>query len=170
VSTKKPRDVGIHDFVAQIKQLNLYLTYLPGPLNQQLGDEEVLAIIRRSVPHWNESLIRSAQSGTTLQALTTHYQDLEELEISRQHRNRQREAQLGNRNPRRARGERREHLYQRENNYTQEARGRENQVKSNKNNKKNNNTYHQTNNNQNYGNRHGGPYQNHNNSNRWKVK
>jgi hypothetical protein len=47
VSAKKPRDMVIHIFVAQIKQLNRYLTYLPGPLNQGLGDEEVLAIIRR---------------------------------------------------------------------------------------------------------------------------
>jgi hypothetical protein len=112
VSAKKPRDMAIRDFVAQVKQLNWYLAYLPGPLNQRLGDEEMLAIIRRSVPHWNESLIRSAQSVTTLQALTTYYQDLEELEISRQHCNQRREAQSGNRNPGRARGERREHRYQ----------------------------------------------------------
>jgi hypothetical protein len=78
-------------------------------LNKRLADEEVLVILCRSVPHWNKSLIRSAQSVTTLQALTTYYQDLEELEISSQHHNRRREAQAVKRNPRRARGERREH-------------------------------------------------------------
>jgi hypothetical protein len=48
---KKPRDRAIRDFVAQIKQLNWYLLYLPGPLSQRLGDEEVIVIIHRSVPH-----------------------------------------------------------------------------------------------------------------------
>jgi hypothetical protein len=133
-------------------------------LNQRLADEEVLVIIRRSVPHWNESLIRSAQSVTTIQALTTYYQDLEELAISRQHRNRRREAQSGNRNPGRARGERKEHRYQRENNYHQVARGTENRVEPNNSIENTNNAYCQ-NNNQNYGNRCGGPYRNNSNNN-----
>jgi hypothetical protein len=145
LSAKKPKDMTIRDFIARIKQLNRYIEYLPPPLNRQLGDDEILAVIRRSVPSWSESLTRSAQTPATLQALTTYYQDLEELEITQRNRNtRRRENQQRNRNQDRGRNERRGNQYRRENNYAEQRNNVENNVNRNENNNNNENNHQNT--------------------------
>jgi hypothetical protein len=45
LSVKKPSNMGIRDFVARIRQLNRFLSYLPEPLNEKLSDNEIAAII-----------------------------------------------------------------------------------------------------------------------------
>jgi hypothetical protein len=145
MSAKKPSSFGISDFVARIKQLNRYLDYLPPPLNVRLAVDEITALIRRSVPDWNDSLVRSAQPMPTIQDLTSYYQDLEELEITRGNRNRnqrgdrsgQRERDLvGRRNNSSGRNHHRESHFNEANNNNQEATRT---VNNNNNNYNNNN-------------------------------
>lgn len=100
LSARKPSSLGIRDFVARIKQINRYMSYLPAPLNDRLDDDEITAVIRRSVPDWNDALVRSARAMPTLQDLTSYYQDLEELEVSRGSQNRNRPGGNNNRNQR----------------------------------------------------------------------
>ena len=49
--------------------------------------DTITLIIRRSVPTWNNNLVRSATRMNNIQDVTTYYQDLEELEIQSNRRN-----------------------------------------------------------------------------------
>ena len=81
-TAKKPSTMSIRDFIARIKQLNRYLPYLQGPLNTRFSDTEIVNIIQRSVPHWHNTLVRSAQVMNNIREVSSYYQDLEELEKS----------------------------------------------------------------------------------------
>ena len=82
MNARKPSAMSVRDFTARVEELNLYLPYLPPPFNTSLDDVTLTLIIRRSVPTWNNSLIRSASRMTTVQEITSYYQDLELMETT----------------------------------------------------------------------------------------
>ena len=47
-TAKKPNNMSIRDFIAQIKQLNRYLPYLQGPMNNRFSDAEIV----QNCPHY----------------------------------------------------------------------------------------------------------------------
>jgi hypothetical protein len=96
-SAKKPASMSIRDFVTRIDEINRYLPYLPPPLNEILTDKEILLVIRRSVPSWNNQLDRTAVRMNNIQEITSYYQSLEEVEI-RTNRNNNRNNNNSNNN------------------------------------------------------------------------
>lgn len=136
LSARKPSSLGIRDFVARIKQLNRFMEYLPEPLNDRLDEDEITAIIRRSVPDWNDSLVRSARPMASLQDLTSYYQDLEELEVSRNNRNRNRN---NNNRDRGGQQQERDMVARRQGNHRREVNYAERGTNNNYNNNTNNN-------------------------------
>jgi hypothetical protein len=89
-SAKKPSNMSIRDFATRIKILNGYLHFLPAPLNERISDDRLAYIIHQSVPDWKDSLIKSNTQLDNIRDITSYYQDLEELEISRSRRSRNR--------------------------------------------------------------------------------
>jgi hypothetical protein len=86
---KKPNNMTVENFIRRVKELNRYLILLPPPLNVSLTDEELFAVIKRSVPSWNNNF-RTANLRnqiTTVQELTEYYTDLEEIEYRRNNNN-----------------------------------------------------------------------------------
>lgn len=142
LSARKPSSMRIRDFVARVKQINRYLAFLPAPLNDRLDEDEITAVIRRSVPDWNDALVRSARTLANLQDLTSYYQDLEELETNCHGRNNnrqgnQRERDLVARRNKPPGGNRNNH-HRREANYA-ENNERNNEATARPNNNNNNN-------------------------------
>jgi hypothetical protein len=54
MNAKKPSNLLFEDFKQQLKELDDYLPYLPGPLNQCLGDDQLFVKLKRCVPAWQK--------------------------------------------------------------------------------------------------------------------
>ncbi len=88
LSARKPSDMNIRAFATRLRQLNRYLSQLPGPLNHRLREDEICDIITRSVPSWNRKLIESGNSRMErLGEILSYYQELESQEKRDRNRN-----------------------------------------------------------------------------------
>jgi hypothetical protein len=47
------------DFKQQLKDLDDYLPYLPGPLNQCLRDDQLFVTLKKCVPAWQKKYTKS---------------------------------------------------------------------------------------------------------------
>jgi hypothetical protein len=54
MNAKKPSNLRFEDFKQRLEELNDYLPYLPGPLNQHLGDDQLFVTLKKCVPAWQE--------------------------------------------------------------------------------------------------------------------
>jgi hypothetical protein len=91
MNAKKPANMTLQTFKRRITELNRYLPYLPGPLNQRLNDAMIFTTIKKCVPAWQQIYIQSnarAMIGT-IDELIDYYEALEDQET----KNRERRAQ-----------------------------------------------------------------------------
>ena len=78
---RKLRHIKVKEFVTQIKEINHYLPFLPPPFSNSLDADELFAIVKKSLPSFDE-LFRSNNAKTTvttLNQLETYYMDLAEV-------------------------------------------------------------------------------------------
>ncbi len=68
MNAKKPSNLRFEDFKQQLKELNDYLPYLPGPLNQHLGDDLLFVLLKKCVPAWQKKYTLTV---THVRTLTT---------------------------------------------------------------------------------------------------
>jgi hypothetical protein len=54
MNAKKPSNLGFEDFKWWLEELNDYLSYLPGPINQHLGDDQLFVTLKKCVPAWQK--------------------------------------------------------------------------------------------------------------------
>ena len=81
LNIRKPCHIKVKEFVTHIKEINRFLPFLPPPFNSSLTQEELFAIIKKSIPSF-ERLFRTNNvrtTVTTLNQLETYYMDLEEV-------------------------------------------------------------------------------------------
>jgi hypothetical protein len=130
MNVKKPLNMKFHDFKARIIELDYYLPYLPGPLNQRIGEASLFSTLKKSVPAWKEKFINAKvrSSVQTISDLTDYYEELEETEEKVQAR---RDRQNRNNQNRNNRSDRNQH----------HGRGRS-ENNNNNNNNNNDNNYH----------------------------
>ena len=86
LNVKKPAKMKLQDFKRRIFELDRYLPYLPGPLNDRLGDAVLFSTIKKCVPAWNNQYI-SANARTSVHnvnELMDYYETLEDQEIARE--------------------------------------------------------------------------------------
>ncbi len=91
----KPSNLCFEDFKQQLKELNDYLPYLLGPLNQHLGDDQLFMTHKKCVPAWQKKYTDSNahKNIDNVNDLADYYGDLEnqekkECNQDNQHRNR----------------------------------------------------------------------------------
>ena len=163
MNAKKPSATSIRDFSQRIEDLNEYLPYLPAPFNSSLDADTITLIIRRSVPTWNNNLVRSATRMNNIQDVTTYYQDLEELEIQSNRRNNNNNNRSNNNNRNNNNGN------NNNNNRSNNDNNNNNRSNNNRNNNGNNNdnrtSRYNNNNNNNNGNNNNNRSTNYNNNN-----
>jgi hypothetical protein len=53
-NAKKPSNLRFEDFKQWLKELNDYLPYLPRPLNQRLGEDQLFVTLKKCVPAWQK--------------------------------------------------------------------------------------------------------------------
>jgi hypothetical protein len=58
MNSKKPANMTLQTFKRCITELNCYLPFLPGPLNQRLDDATIFTTIKKCVPAGNKSTSR----------------------------------------------------------------------------------------------------------------
>jgi hypothetical protein len=124
MNAKKPANMTLQTFKRRITELNRYLPYLPGPLNQRLDDAMIFTTIKKCVPAWQQIYIQSnarAMIGT-IDELIDYYEALEDQET----KNRERRAQNN-----------RQSTFRRENNH-QNASGNTEVHENNASNRQNN--------------------------------
>jgi hypothetical protein len=164
-SAKKPSGMSIRDFVSRLEELNGYLPFLPPPLNTEIDEDELLVVICRPVPTWNNPLDRTAVQMENIQEITNYYQSLEEVEARTNQRNSNNQNQSNNRNGNRERGSvsRNNNNNNDYNNQSGNSSGRNND----RNNQYNNNNYRNNNDNRpnNYNNNNNYRSNNNNNNN-----
>jgi hypothetical protein len=78
------------DFISRIIELDYYLQYLPGPLNDRLGDAVLFPTLKKSLPSWRQRFINAnvRSSVETIADLTDYYENLEEEERQAYQQNR----------------------------------------------------------------------------------
>jgi hypothetical protein len=54
MNAKKPFNLCFEDFKQHLEELDDYLPYLPGPLNQHLGDDQLFVTLKKCVPAWEK--------------------------------------------------------------------------------------------------------------------
>ncbi len=55
MNTKKPSNLHFEDLKQWLEELNDYLLYLPGPLNQHLGDDQLFVTLKKCVHAWQKN-------------------------------------------------------------------------------------------------------------------
>lgn len=82
MNVKKPSNMKFADFKSRIVELDYYLQYLPGPLNDRLGEAVLFSTLKKSVPSWRQKFINAnvRTSVETISDLTDYYESLEEEE------------------------------------------------------------------------------------------
>jgi hypothetical protein len=96
MNAKKPANMTLQTFKRRITELNRYLPYLPGPLNQRLDEAMIFTTIKKCVPAWQQIYIKSnarAMIGT-IDELIDYYEALKDQET----KNRERRAQNNRQN------------------------------------------------------------------------
>jgi hypothetical protein len=95
INAKKPSNLRFEDFKQQLEELNDYLPYLPGPLNQHLGEDQLFVTLKKCVPAWQKKYTDSnaRKNIDNVNDLADYYGDLENQEKKEhnqdnQHRNR----------------------------------------------------------------------------------
>jgi hypothetical protein len=82
MNTKKPSNLHFEDFKQRLEELNDYLPYLPGPLNQHLGDDQLFMTLKKCVPAWQKKYTDSnaRKNIDNVNDLADYYGDLENQE------------------------------------------------------------------------------------------
>jgi hypothetical protein len=60
MNAKKPSNLCFEDFKQRLEELDDYLPYLPGPLNQHLGDDQLFVTLKKCVPAWQKKYTDSS--------------------------------------------------------------------------------------------------------------
>ena len=81
LNIQKPHHSKVKEFVTRIKGNNHFLPFLPPPFNTSLTQEELFAIIKKSIPSFERLFCtnNARTTVTTLNQLETYYMDLEEV-------------------------------------------------------------------------------------------
>jgi len=81
LNIQKPCHIKVKEFVTHIKERNRFLPFLPPPFNASLKQEELFAIIKKSIPSFEKLVCTNIARNTitTLNQLETYYMDLEEV-------------------------------------------------------------------------------------------
>jgi hypothetical protein len=81
MNAKKPSNLCFEDF-KQLEELDDDLPYLPGPLNQHLGDDELFVTLKKHVPAWQKKDTDSNahKNIDNINDLANYYSDLENQE------------------------------------------------------------------------------------------
>ncbi len=79
---KNPSNLHFEDFKQWLKELNDYLPYLPGPLNQCLGDDQLFVTLKKCVPAWQKKYTdrKACENIDNVNDLANSYSDLENQE------------------------------------------------------------------------------------------
>jgi hypothetical protein len=88
MNARKPVSMPVQTFKRRLTELNRYLPFLPGPLNEKLSDDTLFSTVKRCVPSWHQTYIRSnarAMIGT-MDELIDYYEALEEQESNNRDR------------------------------------------------------------------------------------
>jgi hypothetical protein len=82
MNAKKPSNLRFEDFKQQIEELDDYFPYLPGPLNQCLGDDQLFVTLKKCVPAWQKKYTDSnaRKKINNVNNLADYYGDLENQE------------------------------------------------------------------------------------------
>jgi hypothetical protein len=96
---KKPSNQRL-EFKQRLEELNDYLPYLPGPLNQHLGDDQFFVTLKKCVPAWQKKFTDSNahKNMDNVNDLADYYGDLEnqeKKEHNRDNRHRDRNSSQG---------------------------------------------------------------------------
>jgi hypothetical protein len=96
MNAKKPSNLRFEDFKQRLEELDDYLPYLPGPLNQRLGDDQLFVTLKKCVPAWQKKYTDSnaRKNIDNVNDLANYYGDLENQE-KKEHNQ---DNQHGNRN------------------------------------------------------------------------
>jgi 5'-3' exonuclease len=112
MNAKNPSNLHFEDIKQPLEELNDYLPYLPGPLNQRLGDDQLFVTLKKCVPAWQKKYIDSntRKNIENVNDLADYYSDLEnqekkECNQDNQHRDRN-SSQGQNRSQQRIRSQR----------------------------------------------------------------
>jgi hypothetical protein len=92
MNAKKPSNLRFEDFKRWLEELDDYLPYLPGPLNQRWGDDQLFVTLKKCVPAWQKKYTDSNARKNFLHQYTSPFTTLpsvlfykEGLYISTQH-------------------------------------------------------------------------------------
>jgi hypothetical protein len=79
MNAKKPSNLRFEDFKQQLEELNDYLPYLPGPLNQCLGEDQLFVTLKKCVPAWQKKYTDSSarKNIDNVNDLANYYGNLE---------------------------------------------------------------------------------------------
>jgi hypothetical protein len=82
MNAKKPSNLRFEDFKQRLEELNDYLPYLPGPLNQHLGDDQLFVTLKKCVPAWQKKCTDSnaRKNIDNVNDLADYYGNLENQE------------------------------------------------------------------------------------------
>jgi hypothetical protein len=83
MNAKKPSNLHFEDFKQRLEGLDDCLPYLPGPLNQRLGDEHQLFVtLKKCVPAWQKKYTDSnaCKNIDNINDLADYYGNLENQE------------------------------------------------------------------------------------------
>jgi hypothetical protein len=82
MNAKKPSNLRFEDFKQRLEELDDYLPYLPGPLNQHLGDHQLFVTLKKCVPAWQKKYTDSnaRKNIENVNDLADYYGDLENQE------------------------------------------------------------------------------------------
>jgi hypothetical protein len=82
MNTKKPSNLRFEDSKQWLEELNDYLPYLPGPLNQHLGDNQLFVMLKKCVPAWQKKYTDSnaCKNIDNVNNLADYYGNLENQE------------------------------------------------------------------------------------------
>jgi hypothetical protein len=130
MNAKKPSNLRFEDFKQRLEELDDYLPYLPGPLNQCLGDNQLFVTLKKCVPAWQKKYTDSnARKNIDVNDLADYYGDLEnqeKKECNQDNRHRDRNSSQGqNRSQQRNRSQRsnENHYIKRNNGYSDRRQG-----------------------------------------------
>ena len=81
VNIRKPCHIKVKEFVTRIEEMNHFLPFLPPPFNSSQTQEELFAIVEKSIPSFERLFdTNNARTNvTTPNQLETYYMDLEEV-------------------------------------------------------------------------------------------
>jgi hypothetical protein len=82
MNAKKPSNLRFEDFKQRLEELDDYLPYLPGPLNQRLGDDQLFVTLKKCVPAWQKKYTDSnaCKNIDNVNDLADYYGNLENQE------------------------------------------------------------------------------------------